>query len=129
MTHRPHRIDLADRVLMGIMGALIVVMLVFLSLVVAIVARVPPHTWLSVAVPVGGVLLLAAAVLALVAANVPGLSDAYEDLRELTFGPSSLGARLDLEHWAADGLLAIFFFVAGLEVKRELVVGCRCGGR
>ncbi len=30
---------------------------------------------------------------------------------------------LDLEHWAADGLLAIFFFVAGLELKRELTVG------
>ncbi len=71
---------------------------------------------------VGGVVLLAAAALALVAANSP-LSGAYEDLRDLTFGPASLGARLDLEHWAADGLLAVFFFVAGLEVKRELVVG------
>jgi NhaA family Na+:H+ antiporter len=72
---------------------------------------------------VGGVLLLAAAVLALVVANVPGLDGAYDDLRSWTFGPSSVGARLSLEHWAADGLLAVFFFVAGLEVKRELVVG------
>ncbi|HEU0104349.1 MAG TPA: Na+/H+ antiporter NhaA [Mycobacteriales bacterium] len=71
---------------------------------------------------VGGVVLLAAAALALVAANT-GLHGAYESLRELTFGPASLGARLDVEHWAADGLLALFFFVAGLEVKRELVVG------
>lgn len=72
---------------------------------------------------VGGLLLLAAAVLALLAANLPWTDGAYEDLRGLTFGPESLGARLDLEHWAADGLLAVFFFVAGLEVKRELVVG------
>ena len=71
---------------------------------------------------VGGIVLLAAAALALVAANTP-MSGAYQDLRHLTFGPAALGARLDVEHWAADGLLALFFFVAGLEVKRELVVG------
>lgn len=71
---------------------------------------------------VGGLVLLAAAALAVVAANTP-LSGAYEALRELTFGSDLLRARLDVEHWAADGLLAVFFFVAGLEVKRELVVG------
>ena len=71
---------------------------------------------------VGGVILLAAATLALLAANTP-LHDGYEALRSLTFGPSSLGARLDAEAWAADGLLAIFFYVAGLEVKREFVLG------
>jgi len=71
---------------------------------------------------VGGIVLLGAAVLALVVANSP-LHAAYEQLRALTFGPSALHARLDVEHWAADGLLAVFFFVAGLEVKRELVVG------
>lgn len=71
---------------------------------------------------VGGLVLLAAAALAVVAANTP-LSGAYEALRELTFGSDLLRARLDVESWAADGLLAVFFFVAGLEVKRELVVG------
>ena len=71
---------------------------------------------------IGGLVLLAAAVLAMAVANSP-LHDAYEALRGITFGPEALGARLDVEHWAADGLLAIFFFVAGLEVKRELVVG------
>ncbi len=64
---------------------------------------------------VGGVLLLIATALALVWANVA--ADSYVDLQHLTIGP------LDLEHWAADGLLAIFFFVAGLELKRELTVG------
>ena len=71
---------------------------------------------------VGGGVLLVAAVLALLAANSP-LHEEYEALRGFTFGPESLSARLDVEHWAADGLLALFFFVVGLEVKRELVVG------
>ena len=63
----------------------------------------------------GGVALVAAAV-ALVWVNSPWGSS-YDALRELQVGP------LDLEHWAADGALAIFFFVAGLELKREFVVG------
>lgn len=71
---------------------------------------------------VGGLILLAAAALALVAANTP-LHEAYEAVRGLTFGPESLHARLDVATWAADGLLAIFFYVAGLEVKREFAVG------
>jgi NhaA family Na+:H+ antiporter len=71
---------------------------------------------------VGGVVLLAATAAALLLANTPA-QDGYDDLRGLTFGPESLGARLDLAHWCADGLLAVFFFVAGLELKRELVVG------
>jgi Na+:H+ antiporter, NhaA family len=70
----------------------------------------------------GGVLLLVGAVVALLWASSPW-NDAYEALRGLTVGPSSLGLDLDLAHWAGDGLLAVFFFVAGLELKRELVVG------
>jgi Na+:H+ antiporter, NhaA family len=65
---------------------------------------------------VGGSIALGAAVLALVWANSP-LAPSYDALRTLRVGP------LDLEHWAADGALAIFFFVAGLELKREFVVG------
>lgn len=72
---------------------------------------------------VGGVLLLIAAVLALAVANIPEVDHAYEEMREYKFGPSFLDARLSVEKWAADGLLAIFFFVVGLEVKRELVIG------
>jgi Na+:H+ antiporter, NhaA family len=71
---------------------------------------------------VGGILLLIAAVVALVWANGPW-SESYDTVRHTTVGPAALGLDLDLQHWAADGLLAIFFFVAGLELKRELVVG------
>ena len=64
---------------------------------------------------VGGALMLAAAVVAVSWANVSPVS--YAAVLHLPLGP------LDLEHWVADGLLAIFFFVAGLELKRELTVG------
>ena len=65
---------------------------------------------------VGGLLLLGAALTALVWANSPW-ADAYESLSDLRAGP------LSLAQWSADGLLAIFFFVAGLELKREFVAG------
>ncbi|MFI1728656.1 Na+/H+ antiporter NhaA [Streptomyces acidicola] len=72
---------------------------------------------------VGGVLLLAAAVTALIWANVPALHGSYEAVRDFHIGPGSLGLDLSVGHWAADGLLAVFFFVAGIELKRELVAG------
>ncbi|MGI5290710.1 Na+/H+ antiporter NhaA [Nonomuraea polychroma] len=71
---------------------------------------------------IGGALLLAAALAALIWANSPW-SQAYEDLRTIKAGPAVLHLNLDLATWAADGLLAIFFFVAGLELKREFVAG------
>ncbi|MET9515014.1 Na+/H+ antiporter NhaA [Streptomyces sp. NPDC002994] len=71
---------------------------------------------------VGGVLLLIAAIAALIWANT-GLSDSYESVRAFHVGPASLGLDLSVQHWAADGLLAVFFFVAGIELKRELVAG------
>ncbi|MCW2809627.1 MAG: Na+/H+ antiporter NhaA [Friedmanniella sp.] len=71
---------------------------------------------------VGGGLLLIATVLALVWANSPW-SPAYEGLRDATVGPRSLHLDLTLGTWAGDGLLAVFFFVAGLELKREFVAG------
>ncbi len=71
---------------------------------------------------VGGALLLAAAAIALVWANSPW-GDVYETLRDTRVGPASLHLDLTLGTWAADGLLAIFFFVAGLELKREFVAG------
>ena len=72
---------------------------------------------------VGGVLLLLAAVTALVWVNVPALHDSYESVSHFHFGPAALGLDLSVAHWAADGLLAVFFFVAGIELKRELVAG------
>ncbi|MFD9353801.1 Na+/H+ antiporter NhaA [Streptomyces sp. NPDC060031] len=72
---------------------------------------------------VGGVLLLLAAITALVWANIPAISDSYGSSQSFHIGPASLGLNLSLQHWAADGLLAIFFFVAGIELKRELVAG------
>ncbi|MGW2634260.1 Na+/H+ antiporter NhaA [Streptomyces chattanoogensis] len=71
---------------------------------------------------VGGLVLLAAAVVALVWANTP-ISGTYEQIRDFHFGIPALGLDLSVEHWTADGLLTIFFLVAGIELKRELVVG------
>ena len=71
---------------------------------------------------IGGVLLLSGTVMALVWANSPW-SAAYESLRTWTVGPSALHLHLNLATWAAEGLLAIFFFVAGLELKQEFVAG------
>ncbi|PWI11693.1 Na+/H+ antiporter NhaA [Streptomyces sp. NWU339] len=72
---------------------------------------------------VGGMLLLVAAITALIWANVPALHDSYESVSHFRFGPESLGLNLSVAHWATDGLLAVFFFVAGTELKRELVAG------
>ncbi|QIY63867.1 MULTISPECIES: Na+/H+ antiporter NhaA [unclassified Streptomyces] len=71
---------------------------------------------------VGGVLLLVAAIAALVWANT-SLRDSYAAVGDFHFGPATLGLNLSVRHWAADGLLAVFFFVAGIELKRELVAG------
>ncbi|WP_133875942.1 Na+/H+ antiporter NhaA [Actinoplanes brasiliensis] len=71
---------------------------------------------------IGGVLLLLGTVIALVWANSPW-SERYDALVAYKIGPSALHLDLSLGTWAADGLLAIFFFVAGLELKREFVAG------
>ncbi|GAA3025491.1 Na+/H+ antiporter NhaA [Actinokineospora globicatena] len=71
---------------------------------------------------VGGVVLLVAAAIALVLANTP-LSSVYTAVRDAELGPHFLHLDLTVGDWAKDGLLAIFFFVAGLELKRELTLG------
>ncbi len=71
---------------------------------------------------VGGSILLGATAIALIAANGPW-ADAYLTLRDTEVGPHCLHLNLSVGDWAKDGLLALFFFVAGLELKRELVVG------
>lgn len=70
----------------------------------------------------GGSLLLAAGVLALIVANSPA-GDWYAELLQTKLGFELVGLKLTVAHWAADGLLAIFFLVAGLELKHELVHG------
>jgi Na+:H+ antiporter, NhaA family len=71
---------------------------------------------------VGGVLLLIAGAAALLWANSPW-SHVYRDVSEFVIGPASLHLNLTVAAWAGDGLLAIFFFVVGLELKREFVAG------
>ncbi|MDP2014441.1 MAG: Na+/H+ antiporter NhaA, partial [Actinomycetota bacterium] len=71
---------------------------------------------------VGGVLLLIAAAVALIWANSPW-GDVYADLVQFQFGPEALHLNLSFSAWSADGLLAVFFFVIGLELKHELVLG------
>ncbi|GAA5057067.1 NhaA family Na+:H+ antiporter [Thermocatellispora tengchongensis] len=71
---------------------------------------------------IGGALLLGGAAVAMAWANSPW-AGTYEAVRAYTIGPASLHLNLDLATWAADGLLAVFFFVAGLELKREFVAG------
>ena len=72
---------------------------------------------------VSGIVLAMATVAALVLANVATVG--YEEFwhRSLTIGIGDLAIEEDLRHWVNDGLMTIFFFVVGLEIKRELVVG------
>lgn len=71
---------------------------------------------------VGGVLVMIAAVLGFTLANSPA-SEWYFALRDTRIGPEALHLNLSLGQWASDGLLAIFFFLVGLELKREFVEG------
>ena len=72
----------------------------------------------------GGILLLIFTVVALVWANSP-FAESYSHLWHTKFSISFGDFNLDysLHHWINDGLMAIFFFVVGLEIKRELLVG------
>ncbi len=72
----------------------------------------------------GGVLLMAAAAVALIVAN-SGLSHIYHDLLHLEIGPEltpKLGT-MTVHLWINDGLMAVFFLLVGLEIKREFVDG------
>jgi NhaA family Na+:H+ antiporter len=72
----------------------------------------------------GGILLMAAAAVALLWANSP-IAASYTSLWDtyLTVGVGDLSLSMTLLHWINDGLMAIFFFVVGLEIKREVLVG------
>ncbi|MEY3447949.1 MAG: hypothetical protein RLZZ14_473 [Actinomycetota bacterium] len=70
----------------------------------------------------GGAILLIAATLALIIANSPW-GDWYGNFRSFTIEISSLDISMTIAKWASDAFLAIFFFVAGLELKHEFVHG------
>lgn len=87
-------------------------------------ALTPLESFVSTSVSGIGLLLLGT-VLAVVAANSP-LSAAYEHFWETTFTigvVDGLGVTASLRHWVNDGLMALFFFIVGLEIKREVLVG------
>ncbi len=71
---------------------------------------------------VGGALLLVAAAVAIGWANSPW-SAGYYRIGDITVGPRAWHLHLPVSTWAADGLLAIFFFVVGLELKYEVLAG------
>jgi NhaA family Na+:H+ antiporter len=64
----------------------------------------------------GGIVLMGAAALALIVANSP-LGPSYEEALHAAIGP------LSLEHWINDALMALFFLLVGLEIKREMIDG------
>ncbi|MFN3311696.1 MAG: Na+/H+ antiporter NhaA, partial [Thermomonas sp.] len=68
----------------------------------------------------GGIVLIAAAALAMLAANSP-LAHAYEVFRDTPLGGEGWGQ--SLHWWINDGLMAIFFLLVSLEIKREVVSG------
>ena len=72
----------------------------------------------------GGILLLAATAIALAWANSPW-GESYAALwhTKLTVGVGDFSITKDLTHWINDGLMAVFFLVVGLEIKREVLVG------
>ena len=66
--------------------------------------------------------MISAAAIALIWANSPW-QDVYQAISEVVIGPAVVHLDLSLATWAADGLLAIFFFVVGVELKHEFVAG------
>jgi Na+:H+ antiporter, NhaA family len=71
-----------------------------------------------------GLLLMATAVIALILANGPMAADYAHFLHTpISFGAGSWALQMSLHHFINDGLMALFFFVVGLELKREILVG------
>jgi NhaA family Na+:H+ antiporter len=69
-----------------------------------------------------GLILVTATVVTLAWANSP-FAASYHTVWDTGIGPVQIGLRLELRHWANDALMAVFFFVIGLELKRELTNG------
>ena len=71
---------------------------------------------------VAGLVLVAGAIIALIWANSP-VRESYFTISEAVIGPHALHLDLTIAEWAADGLLTVFFFVVGLELKQEFSTG------
>mmetsp|Transcript_3653 Transcript_3653/g.13188 ORF Transcript_3653/g.13188 Transcript_3653/m.13188 type:complete len:246 (-) Transcript_3653:974-1711(-) len=71
----------------------------------------------------GSIALLGATALSLVLANSAGVSGPYLSLWHAHVGPASLALNMSVHHWINEGLMAVFFFAVGLEIKREFVHG------
>lgn len=73
----------------------------------------------------GGVVLMAAAACAMLVANLPGWSDAYFHALHAETGPVLSGryGPMTVHLWVNDALMALFFLLVGLEIKREFVTG------
>lgn len=71
-----------------------------------------------------GLILLTCAIIAIIIAN-SRFAEAYEHILHtyITIGYKEFSLSMSLLHWINDGLMAIFFFVVGMEIKRELVIG------
>ncbi|SFC99475.1 Na+/H+ antiporter NhaA [Clostridium uliginosum] len=71
-----------------------------------------------------GVVLLICAIIAIIIAN-SSLATTYENIlhTNITIGYKEVSLSMSVLHWINDGLMAIFFFVVGMEIKRELVIG------
>lgn len=91
---------------------------------------IPPFQRFTHDQTTGSILLIICTLAALIIANSP-LDGSYESLllseTGLVFGDWSL--KMSLRHWINDGLMSLFFFVLGLEIKRELLVGELKGAR
>lgn len=72
----------------------------------------------------GGILLILFTIIALIWAN-SGWEESYHHLWHLKFGIElgNFSFKMDLHHWINDGLMAIFFYMVGLEIKREVISG------
>ena len=83
-----------------------------------------PFRWFFKLEAAGGLMLLIAAVIALVISN-SNLSEGYFNIlnTHLLLGIESFGLNLSVVHWINDVLMAVFFFVVTLEIKREFILG------
>lgn len=71
---------------------------------------------------VGGIILLICVIASLILAN-SGVSGAFDQLLSTTIGNESLHLRYSVLQWINDGLMAVFFLLVGLEIKRALIEG------